>query len=117
MAIADAVDLPIVLYNIPGRCGVGMSPQTWRACLSIRTSSAIKEPAAASIKAAEIRSLCEIPILSGDDSLTLSLMSIGARGVISVASNLVPAQIKQLVQLAAEAISPVPRRFIIDFSL
>jgi 4-hydroxy-tetrahydrodipicolinate synthase len=103
MTLAEAVELPIVLYNIPGRTGVTMSPQT---VARLREASpgmfvAIKEATGVIDMASEIRSLCDIPILSGDDSLTLPLMAIGASGVVSVLSNLIPAEIKKIVKLAA----------------
>jgi 4-hydroxy-tetrahydrodipicolinate synthase len=101
MTLADTVDLPIVLYNIPGRTGITMSPATVARLSAHKNIVAIKEATGVLDMASEIRSLCDITILSGDDSLTLPLMSIGAAGVISVASNLVPAQIKGLVKLAA----------------
>ena len=101
MTLADKVDLPIVLYNIPGRTGITMTPADGRAAAaSTRTSWRSRRPPASLDMASEIRSLCDITILSGDDSLTLPLMSIGGEGVISVASNLLPAQIKTMVKLA-----------------
>ncbi len=100
MTLADAVDLPIVLYNIPGRTGVTMTPQTVARLNQHPNIVAIKEATGSLDMASEIMSLCDITVVSGDDSLTLPLMSIGARGVISVASNLVPAEIKKLTQLA-----------------
>jgi 4-hydroxy-tetrahydrodipicolinate synthase len=101
MTLADAVDLPIVLYNIPGRTSITMSPATVARLNAHRNIVAIKEATGVLDIATEIRSLCDITVISGDDSLTLPLMSIGATGVISVASNLIPAQIKGLVKLAA----------------
>ena len=104
MTLADRVDLPIVLYNIPGRTSVTMSAQTVARLGQASTIIvAIKEATGSLDMASEILSLCDITVLSGDDSLTLPLMSIGAKGVISVASNLIPAQIK-----AAHASSPWP---------
>src|ERR1051325_6539900 len=100
MSLADGVDLPIVLYNIPGRTGVTMSPQTVARLAKHPNVVAIKEATGSLDMASEIMSLCDITVLSGDDSLTLPLMSIGARGIISVASNLLPGQIKQLTKLA-----------------
>src|SRR6187401_2617424 len=102
MTLADKVDLPIVLYNIPGRTGVTMTPQTVARLAKHPNVIAIKEATGSLDMASEIMSLCELPILSGDDSLTLPLMSIGGTGVISVASNLIPKQIKQMVVLAAD---------------
>jgi 4-hydroxy-tetrahydrodipicolinate synthase len=102
MTLADKVDLPIVLYNIPGRTGVTMSAQTVARLAKHPNIVAIKEATGSLDMASEIRSECDLPILSGDDSLTLPLMSIGGVGVISVASNLLPAKIKQMVALAAD---------------
>jgi len=100
MTLADRVDLPIVLYNIPGRTGVTMSPQTVARLNEHKNIVAIKEATGVLDAASEIMSLCDISVLSGDDSLTLPLMSIGGRGVISVASNLVASDIKTLTQSA-----------------
>jgi 4-hydroxy-tetrahydrodipicolinate synthase len=100
MTLADRVDLPIVLYNIPGRTSITMSPQTVARLNQHKSIVAIKEATGSLDLATEIRSLCDITILSGDDSLTVPLMSIGAAGVISVASNLVPSRIKAMVKFA-----------------
>src|SRR4051812_31234906 len=85
MTLADRVRLPIVLYNIPGRTSINMTPQTVARLYKHENIVAIKEATGSLDQASEIASLCDIPILSGDDSLTLPLMSIGAVGVISVA--------------------------------
>ncbi len=100
MAVADAVELPIVLYNIPGRTGITMSPQTVARLAEHPHVVAVKEATGSLDIASEIASLCDITILSGDDSLTLPLMSIGAKGVISVLSNLIPDRVKALVDAA-----------------
>src|SRR5687767_6730247 len=100
MTLADKVDLPIVLYNIPGRTGITMSPQTVARLNAHPNIVAVKEATGSLDMASEIMSLCDITVVSGDDSLTLPLMSIGAKGVISVASNLLPAPIKQMTKLA-----------------
>jgi 4-hydroxy-tetrahydrodipicolinate synthase len=102
MTLADKVELPIVLYNIPGRTGVTMSAQTVAKLAQHPSIVAIKEATGQLDMASEIASLCHIPILSGDDSLTLPIMSIGGRGVISVISNLLPAKVKQMVKYAAD---------------
>jgi 4-hydroxy-tetrahydrodipicolinate synthase len=101
MTLADKVDLPIVLYNIPGRTGVTMAAATVARLAKHPNIVAIKEATGSIDMASEIMSECDLPILSGDDSLTLPLMSIGGVGVISVASNLLPAQIKKMTQRAA----------------
>ena len=100
MTLADRVDLPIVLYNIPGRTGITMTPQTVARLHAHPNVVAVKEATGSLDMASEIMSLCDITVISGDDSLTLPLMSIGGKGVISVASNLLPAQIKQMTKLA-----------------
>jgi 4-hydroxy-tetrahydrodipicolinate synthase len=100
MTLADAIDLPIVLYNIPSRTGVTMTAQTVARLNEHKNIVGIKEATGSPDMTSEIRSLCDIAILSGDDSLTLPLISLGAAGVISVLSNLIPAQIKQLTKLA-----------------
>jgi len=99
MTLADRVDLPIVLYNIPGRTGITMTPQTVARLNEHRNIVAIKESTGSLDMATEILSLCDITVISGDDSLTLPLMSVGAKGVVSVLSNLVPTKIKSLTQL------------------
>lgn len=100
MTLADTVDLPIVIYNIPPRVVVNMLPSTVARLARHPNIVAIKESTGSLDQASEIKSLCDITILSGDDSLTLPLMSIGAKGVVSVASNLLPAQIKAMTKLA-----------------
>jgi 4-hydroxy-tetrahydrodipicolinate synthase len=102
MTLADRVDLPIVLYNIPGRTSVTMSAPTVARLNKHRNIVAIKEATGLPDMTSEIAALCDIAIISGDDSLTLPLMAIGARGVISVVSNLMPSQVKALVKHAAE---------------
>jgi 4-hydroxy-tetrahydrodipicolinate synthase len=99
--LADRVDLPIVLYNIPGRTGVTMSPATVARLHKHPNIVAIKEATGDLNIAAEIASLCDIPIVSGDDSLTVPIMSIGGVGVISVWSNLMPGAVKNLTRLCA----------------
>jgi 4-hydroxy-tetrahydrodipicolinate synthase len=102
MTLADRVDLPIVLYNIPGRTGVTMTAQTVAKLSQHPNIVAIKEATGQLDMTSEIASLCHLPILSGDDSLTLPIMSIGGRGVISVVSNLLPGKVKQMVKYAAD---------------
>ena len=101
MTLADRVPLPIVLYNIPGRTGITMTPATVARLAKHPNVVAIKEATGSLDLASEIMGLCDLTVLSGDDSLTLPLMSIGAAGVISVASNLVPAKVKALTAAAA----------------
>jgi 4-hydroxy-tetrahydrodipicolinate synthase len=100
-AIADATSLPIMLYNIPGRCGVDITPDTvaWLA-KECRNIVSIKEASGSVERISELRTRLpeSFTILSGDDSLTLPFMAVGAAGVVSVASNLFPAEICALVR-------------------
>jgi 4-hydroxy-tetrahydrodipicolinate synthase len=96
-AVAEAVDLPIVLYNIPGRTGSNMLPETIARLAELPTIVGIKEATGSLDQASQIAVLCDLTILSGDDSLTLPLMSIGARGVISVVANIAPGDLLALV--------------------
>lgn len=98
MTVADGVGLPIVLYNIPGRTGITMSARTVARLYEHPSIVAIKEATGSMDMASEIAGLCDIPILSGDDSLTLPLMSLGGKGVISVVSNLLPGRVSALVK-------------------
>jgi 4-hydroxy-tetrahydrodipicolinate synthase len=99
--IATAVELPIVVYNIPGRCGVEIAPETIRRLrASHPTIVAVKHATGGMADAAELLDSCDIDVLSGDDPLTLPLMSLGAVGVISAASNLAPRAVKRLTQAA-----------------
>ncbi|MEX2212956.1 MAG: 4-hydroxy-tetrahydrodipicolinate synthase [Phycisphaeraceae bacterium] len=100
MLVAEKVDIPIVLYNIPGRCGVQMNASTVARLNKHPNIVCIKEATGSMDMTSEILSLCDIRILSGDDSLTLPLMAIGGRGVISVLSNLLPREVKNLVEAA-----------------
>ena len=95
-AIAEAVDLPMVLYNIPGRTGVSMAPATIARLAQLPQVVAVKEATGSIDQASEILAQCDLVVLSGDDSLTLPLMAVGAQGVISVVGNLVPKDMKRL---------------------
>jgi 4-hydroxy-tetrahydrodipicolinate synthase len=100
-SIADATSLPIMLYNIPSRCGVDILPDTVaRLAKDCRNIVSIKEASGSVERVSEL--LARLPesftILSGDDSLTLPFMSVGAVGVVSVASNLFPAEVCALVR-------------------
>ena len=99
--IANATSLPIMLYNIPGRCGVDIGPDTVvRLAAECRNIVSIKEASGSVERVSELRARLPeaFTILSGDDSLTLPFMSVGAVGVVSVASNLIPAEICALVR-------------------
>jgi 4-hydroxy-tetrahydrodipicolinate synthase len=95
--VAEAVDLPIVLYNIPGRTGSNMLPETIARLAKLPAIVGIKEATGSLDQASAIAALCDLTILSGDDSLTLPLLSIGGCGVVSVVGNIVPRDIKALL--------------------
>ncbi|MBE9056497.1 4-hydroxy-tetrahydrodipicolinate synthase [Sphaerospermopsis sp. LEGE 08334] len=100
-AIAQACpDLPMLLYNIPGRTGQNLSPETVVQLAQIDNIVGIKEASGNLDQASEIRRLTpqEFQIYAGDDSLTLPLLAVGARGVVSVASHLVGNQLKQMIE-------------------
>lgn len=100
-AIAQACpDLPLLLYNVPGRTGQNLSPETVVRLSEIDNIVGIKEASGNLDQASEIRRLTpkEFQIYAGDDSLTLPLLAIGAKGVVSVASHLVGNQIQQMIQ-------------------
>jgi 4-hydroxy-tetrahydrodipicolinate synthase len=96
-AVAEAVDLPIVLYNIPGRTGSNILPETIARLAELPGIVGIKEATGSLDQASQIAALCDLTILSGDDSLTLPLLSIGGRGIVSVVGNIVPHDLKALV--------------------
>jgi 4-hydroxy-tetrahydrodipicolinate synthase len=97
-AVAEHVDLPIVLYNIPGRTAKNMEPETiCRIADTCPSVVAIKESTGSMDQASQILSASELTVLSGDDSLTLPLLALGASGVVSVAGNIVPADVKAML--------------------
>src|SRR6266480_4760757 len=100
-AIADATSLPIILYNIPGRCSVDIVPETVaRLAKECRNIVSIKEASGSVERVSDLRRRLpeSFTILSGDDSLTLPFMAVGAAGVVSVASNLFPSEVSALVR-------------------
>ena len=102
-AVAQSVDIPLVLYNVPGRTGVDMAPSTVVRLADLPTIVGIKEASGSLDQTVEIlRGAPELCVLSGDDSLTLGLMAVGARGVISVAANVAPKPMVDLVELALD---------------
>ncbi|HEY1186046.1 MAG TPA: 4-hydroxy-tetrahydrodipicolinate synthase [Gemmata sp.] len=101
-AIAEATDLPIVVYNIPGRTGSNILPETLaRMAEACPTVVAVKEATGSLDQASSVAALTDLTILSGDDSLTLPLMSIGGKGVVSVVGNIVPRDMMALVKAFA----------------
>ncbi len=97
-ALAEAVDLPICVYNIPGRTGKNIEPETIARMAELPNIALVKEATGSLDQASQILALTDLTVLSGDDSLTLPLMAIGGRGVISVAGNIVPRDVIALVK-------------------
>jgi 4-hydroxy-tetrahydrodipicolinate synthase len=102
-AVAEAVDLPIVLYNIPGRTAVNMSPATVARLTSVRNIVAIKEGSGSLQQVSEIIKACgdRMTVLSGDDALTLPMLAVGAKGVITVTANIAPAEMAAMLDAFA----------------
>jgi len=96
--IAEAVDIPVILYNVPGRTGVNMLPETVAKLSEIKNIIGIKEATGSLQQITEIMQTCnrDFIILSGDDFTALPCMAIGAKGVISVTSNIVPDQMVEM---------------------
>jgi len=97
-AVAKAASIPIMLYNVPSRTGVSLLPQTVARLFKVDNIVAIKEAGGSIQQVANILSLCDITVLSGDDSMTLPFMSVGAVGVVSVAANIIPDRVQALTQ-------------------
>jgi 4-hydroxy-tetrahydrodipicolinate synthase len=100
--IAKEVDIPIMLYNVPSRTGISMKPQTIARLSKIDNIVAIKEASGSMDQVSQILSLCDITVLSGDDSFTLPMMAVGAKGVVSVAANIIPKDVAYMVDLALD---------------
>lgn len=103
--VADRVDIPMILYNVPSRTGIGISAETYKTLSAHPNINGVKEASGDFSLAARTRSLCgdELYIWSGNDDNTIPMMAIGALGVISVASNLVPAVVSKLCALCLES--------------
>jgi len=101
-AIAEAVALPIILYSVPGRTGVNIEPATVARLAQIENIVGIKEASGNTSQMAAILNLVpqEFLVLSGDDAITLPLMALGGRGVVSVVSNEIPGEMSRMVRLA-----------------
>jgi 4-hydroxy-tetrahydrodipicolinate synthase len=96
-AVAEAVDIPIVLYNIPGRTAKNMEPETICRLGEIPNIVAVKESTGSMDQASFILTGSNLTVLSGDDSLTLPLLALGGSGVVSVVGNIVPRDVQQML--------------------
>jgi 4-hydroxy-tetrahydrodipicolinate synthase len=99
-ACAKAVALPIMLYNVPGRTGVSMAPETTARLSKIKNIVALKDASGNVEQVTMLRALSDIQILSGEDSLTFAIMALGGVGVVSVAANVIPKQVAEMCSLA-----------------
>jgi 4-hydroxy-tetrahydrodipicolinate synthase len=101
-AIAEAIDMPIVVYNVPGRTGCNVDPATIARLSGVRNIVGVKEASGNMTQMCEVCAAVpdDFIVLSGDDALTLPLMAIGGRGIVSVASNEIPAEMSRLVEIA-----------------
>ena len=110
--IAEEIDLPMVLYNIPGRCGgTGLAVETIVKLSEINNIIAIKEATGSLDMASSIINSCDIVVISGDDSLTLPICAVGGKGVISVVANIVPQDVKAMTDLILEGDFAQARRW------
>lgn len=100
-AVAESVDLPIVLYNIPGRTAKNMEPETLARLGELENIVAVKESTGSMDQASQIIAISDLTVLSGDDSLTLPLLAIGGSGVVSVVGNIVPQDVKTMLNAFA----------------
>ena len=96
-AITEACDLPIILYNIPGRTAKNIEPETIARIGELSSVVAVKESTGSMDQASQILALSNLTLLSGDDSLTLPLLALGGRGVVSVVGNIVPRDVKSML--------------------
>ena len=102
-AVADAADLPVILYNIPDRTGVALTLETVQRLARHKSIVAVKEATGSTESAGLIASHCpKLALLSGDDGMTLPFGSLGGVGVVSVISNLLPEEMTTLTRLTSE---------------
>ena len=102
--VADRVDIPMILYNVPSRTGIGIAAETYKTLSEHPNINGVKEACGNVAFAAQVHSMCgdDLYIWSGNDSDTVPLMALGALGVVSVASNIIPAVIAKLCTLGLD---------------
>lgn len=108
--MAESVDIPICVYNIPTRTGRNIEPETIQRLAELPGIGMVKEATGSMDQASQIISSTDLTVLSGDDSMTLPLLAIGARGVISVVGNIVPADMLALINAFESGDMPTARR-------
>ena len=99
-AVAKSTRLPIILYNVPGRTATNTLPETFAELQALQNIAAVKEASGSCDQASALRARTRFTVLSGDDSLTLPMIAVGAAGVISVAGNVAPAEMRSLCDFA-----------------
>ena len=111
-AIAEAIDKPIVLYNVPGRTAANIEPATLARLADVENIVAVKEASGSVTQIAEALNAVpdDFTVLSGDDAITLPVISLGGQGIISVASNVIPAEISKMTQAALDDDWPTARK-------
>ncbi len=103
--IATEIDIPMILYNVPGRTGVNLLPETVAELSRVKNIVAVKEASGNMSQICDIISRCDITVLSGDDSMTFPLLAAGGKGVVSVAANIIPTDMAELVSSFKDDIS------------
>jgi len=103
-AISDAVNIPIVIYNVPGRTGMNITPKTLQQLCSVKNIAAVKEASGNISQIAEIKALCgdRLDLYSGNDDQIVPIMSLGGLGVISVLANIMPKEFHDMTTLFLE---------------
>ncbi|MFA6609444.1 MAG: 4-hydroxy-tetrahydrodipicolinate synthase [Candidatus Omnitrophota bacterium] len=103
-AIADSVNIPIILYNIASRTGVNIEPETFAKLAAVKNIVGVKEASGSLEQMSRIKKACpkDFLLISGDDALTLPVMAIGGVGIISVVSNIIPKDVAAMVNAAAK---------------
>jgi 4-hydroxy-tetrahydrodipicolinate synthase len=97
-AVAEAARFPIILYNVPGRTGASIAPETTARLSKVRNIVGLKDASGDVERVTQVLALCDIAILSGEDALTYPIMCLGGRGVISVAANIIPKPVSQMCE-------------------
>lgn len=99
-AVARAAPFPLILYDVPGRTGTRLAPETVARLSKIRNIAGLKDATGDVERVTQVRALCDLPILSGEDALTYPILCLGGRGVISVAANVIPREVSRMCETA-----------------
>jgi 4-hydroxy-tetrahydrodipicolinate synthase len=110
-AVAEAVEIPLCVYNIPGRTGKNIEPETIAQMAEIENITMVKEATGSMDQASQVLATTNLTVLSGDDSMTLPLLAVGGEGVISVVGNIVPADMLALLRAFAQGDLPAAQKW------